>query len=277
MTADELPAVPKRRREASSTATYPIAQTSLPSGEIEAGSYLVRFARDSSDLDTLLRLRYQVFNLELGEGLDSSHLSGRDEDELDQRFHHLLIVSRKTDEVVGTYRMQTGEMARRGAGFYSDQEFDLSLLPDAVVADAVEIGRACVAREHRNGRVLHLLWRGLALYLTWNRKRYLFGCCSVNSQDPEVGLSVHAHLEAIDAVHREIRLPPQPGYECQRAGPPTVPPPAPHVPALFQTYLALGAKVCGPPAIDRAFKTIDWLVMLDVGRIDPATYRTFFR
>ncbi|MGE0554204.1 MAG: GNAT family N-acetyltransferase [Gemmatimonadales bacterium] len=277
MTADQVPASPKRRRNAGSTAAYPIAQASLPGDEVEAGSYLVRFARESSDLDALLRLRYQVFNLELGEGLDSSHLSGRDEDELDARFHHLLIVSRKTDEVVGTYRMQTGEMARSGAGFYSDQEFDLSLLPDAVVADAVEIGRACVAREHRNGRVLHLLWRGLALYLTWNRKRYLFGCCSVNSQDPEVGLAVHAHLETIDAVHRDVRVMPRPGYECRRVGPPTASPPASHVPALFQTYLALGAKACGPPAIDRDFKTIDWLVMLDVGRIDPATHRAFFR
>ena len=39
----------------------------------------------------------------------------------------------------------------------------------------------------------------------------------------------------------------------------------------------MGAKVISPPAIDRDFKTIDWLVMLDVRTIDPATYRFFFR
>lgn len=57
---------------------------------------------------------------------------------------------------------------------------------------------------------------------------------------------------------------------------PPTPGPA-HIPALFQSYLNLGAKVLGPPAIDRQFKTIDWLVMLDVREIDPMTYRHFFR
>jgi putative hemolysin len=266
---------PGRTAPAGTTA-YPAAVPALPSTSIEAGSYVVRFARDAHDLDRILRLRYQVFNLELGEGLDVSHLTGRDEDELDARFHHLLICTRRDDEVVGTYRMQTVEMARAGGGFYSEQEFDLALVPAALLAESVEIGRACVARAHRNGRVLHLLWRGLAAYLSWNRKRRLFGCCSVNSQDPAVGFAVHAHLLEIGAVSRAVAVRPRPGLECAGVGP-TKPRPEPHIPALFRTYLAFGARVCGPPAIDRMFKTIDWLVMLDVEDIDPATYRTFFR
>jgi putative hemolysin len=52
-------------------------------------------------------------------------------------------------------------------------------------------------------------------------------------------------------------------------------PPA-HVPALFQSYLELGAKVCGPPAIDRRFRTIDFLVRLDVRDLEPRIYRMFF-
>ena len=36
------------------------------------------------------------------------------------------------------------------------------------------------------------------------------------------------------------------------------------LPRLFSTYLGIGAKVCSPPAIDRRFKTIDFLVMLDI-------------
>jgi putative hemolysin len=50
-----------------------------------------------------------------------------------------------------------------------------------------------------------------------------------------------------------------------------------HIPPLFQSYLALGAKVCGPPAIDRQFKTIDFLVTLDVAALDEHSYRFFFR
>jgi putative hemolysin len=53
--------------------------------------------------------------------------------------------------------------------------------------------------------------------------------------------------------------------------------PTPRIPALFQAYLTLGARVLGPPAVDRAFKTIDWLALLDTRELDPITHRTFFR
>ena len=48
------------------------------------------------------------------------------------------------------------------------------------------------------------------------------------------------------------------------------------VPTLFGTYLRYGALVCGPPAIDREFKTIDWFVLLDTNALDPRTFRSFF-
>lgn len=255
--------------------TYPAEPGSIPATKIEAGSYLVRFARTPEDLDRVLALRYRIFNLELGEGLDESHHSGRDEDELDARMHHLMIVTRQAGEVVGTYRMQTAEMADRRGGFYAAQEFDLGTLPASVIDASVEIGRACVAQEHRNGRVLGLLWRGLAEYLVWNRKHFLFGCCSLTSQDEALGVATHEHLTRIGAVHPTLRVEPLPAVRCEALLPATDDPA--HVPALFQSYLALGAKVIGPPAIDRLFKTIDWLVALDVRDIDPTSYRHFFR
>ena len=257
------------------TAQYPACPGAIPDLHVEAGSYRVRFARTAEDLDRILRLRFQIFNLELGEGLEISHATGRDEDELDGRFHHLIIERRDSAAVVGTYRMQTAEMALAGGGFYADPEFDLSTLPARVRDAAIEIGRACVAKEHRNGRVLHLLWRGLAAYLEWNQKHYLFGCCSLTSQDPALGVAVHRHFEETGSVHPSLVVAPRPGSECEIAPGQVLP--APHVPALFQSYLHLGAKVLGPPAIDRLFKTIDWLVILDTREFDPATYRTLFR
>lgn len=50
-----------------------------------------------------------------------------------------------------------------------------------------------------------------------------------------------------------------------------------HIPALFQSYLNLGARVCGPPAIDREFQTIDFLVLLDTHALDERVFRVFFR
>jgi putative hemolysin len=263
--------------EVPATVAYPTAGDSIPSAgfAIDSGGYRIRFARSATDLDQVLALRYRIFNLELGEGLDESHRTGRDEDELDARMHHLMILA--GEEVVGTYRMQTAEMAAQGGGFYAAAEFQLDSLPAEVIGEAVEIGRACVAKEHRSGRVLNLLWRGLAEYLTWNRKHYLFGCCSLTSQDPALAEVVHDHLEATGRLHQTLAVQPHPHCRCHPPSSSTLPRPSAHIPALFQSYLGLGAKVLGAPAIDRQFKTIDWLVILDVREIDPAIARRFFR
>ena len=255
---------------------YPRFLEYLPSEEIAAGAYLVRYARSVADLDLVQRLRFEVFNLELGEGLDSSMDTGRDHDELDPGFHHLMILSRTSGEVVGTYRMQTASMAGAGRGFYSAGEFDLTGLPQDVLDQAIEIGRACVAKEHRNGRVLHLLWRGLALYMGWNRKRYLFGCCSLTSQEPALGQATMEYLTVGGHLHPTLRTPPLPAIACDGAAPALVRQQAVHIPPLFQSYLNLGAKICGAPAIDRLFKTIDFLVVLDIETLYPHTLRSFF-
>ena len=41
----------------------------------------------------------------------------------------------------------------------------------------------------------------------------------------------------------------------------------PKIPKLLAAYLALGIKLCGPPAIDREFKTIDFLTLFDLEQI----------
>ncbi len=265
-----------RTASAVAIAGYPTARERLPTGDHRSGVYRLHFAQSPQELDQILRLRFEVFNLELAEGLEESYHTGRDEDELDARFHHLAITVLSTAEIVGTYRMQTGEMAQILGGFYSGGEFDLSGLPPEVVHEGVEIGRACVARDHRNGRVLQLMWRGLAQYLTWNGKRYLFGCCSLNSQDQDLGHRVYQALLAAGHGAETWRIDPLPGFECAPDRLRQTRRPDVHVPALFQSYLNLGAKICGPPAIDRRFRTIDFLVCLDIQALDPRVFRTFF-
>jgi putative hemolysin len=256
---------------------YPSFPHLLPDEELAAGRYIVRFARTVEDLDAIERLRFEIFNLELGEGLDSAFATGRDHDDLDPFFHHLLIACQATGEVVGTYRLQTASMAESRQGFYSAGEFDLSGLPREFVESAVEVGRACVAKEHRNGRVLNLLWRGLALYLLQNEKRYLFGCCSLTSQDRALGQATMEFLEREGHVHSTLLAPPLAGMGCADADPVAVATATVRIPPLFRSYLQLGAKVFGPPAIDRQFKTIDFLVALDVASLDEHSYRFFFR
>lgn len=236
----------------------------------------MRFARTWEDLEAVQRLRYEVFNLELGEGLASSEETGLDQDPFDLQCQHLMVIEEATDHVIGTYRLQVSDSALAARGFYSDQEFDLSKLPDAVRNDAVELGRACILREHREKRVLFLLWTGLANYILWNKKRYFFGCSSLTSQDPNEGLSAYHQLLESGDVWREFAVPPRAGWECELSDKPLEPRHV-KIPPLFAIYLRYGAKVCGPPAIDREFKTIDFLTLLDLNNVDEQTLAGFTR
>ncbi|HVS64446.1 MAG TPA: GNAT family N-acyltransferase [Thermoanaerobaculia bacterium] len=266
---------------APSLAGYPSHRAHLPTKTADAGRYRVRFAQDDQDLDRILRLRFEVFNLELGEGLDASFATRRDRDRFDGCCHHLLVEDRHTGEMVGTYRVQTTEMARRGEGLYAAGEFDLGALPEGILDDAIEAGRACIRRDHRNRQVLFLLWRGLAIYVQATGKRYFFGCSSLTSQNPEEGARLYSQLEADGLVRQDFTVPPLPDLRCEprAAGgtgdPPEAAPPV-ELPALFRTYLRYGAKVCSPPAIDRDFKTIDFLVLLDTLELSERSRRLFF-
>ena len=157
----------------------------------------------------------------VGEGLESSFLTSRDLDEFDDLCHHLIVEDTDSGRTVGTYRTQTGEMAEAARGFYSAMEFDLSHFPAGVLENSVELGRACVAGDHRNAHVLFLLWKGLAAYVAHNQKRYLFGCCSLTSQTKtrlrvmqrsstgklSPALCVPPRSGGFDAVHEPLREP----------------------------------------------------------------------
>lgn len=255
----------------------PVDKFSTPPS-FEEGLFRVRFARDRADLERLLRLRFEVFNLELGEGLAESYATGMDEDRFDATCHHVLIEEIASGALVGTYRMQTSEMAGAGSGWYCAGEFDLSTLPPDVLGSSVELGRACVVEAHRQGGALFALWRGLAAYMQWTGKRYFFGCCSLTSQDPMEGRRLHRWLLREGHVHPTVRVHALSAHSCGMAMPQelSTDPGEVKVPKLFGTYLRYGVKVCGEPAIDRAFKTIDWLVLFDLELTGRRVRQLFF-
>jgi putative hemolysin len=241
--------------------------------EIASGRYVIRLAETIAEIDAALKLRFEVFNLELGEGLDSSFRTGRDRDEFDGSCDHLIVTDQTNGNVVGTYRLRTIEMAKHAGGFYSASEFDLNYLPQEVLNQALELGRACIAQSHRNRQVLFLLWKGLAQYVQARRKRFLFGCCSLTSQEPADGNELWDQLINGGHMHPTFFIPTGSGFEC-----PSVPRGSSEVeiPKLFRMYLSIGAKVCSPSAIDRVFKTIDFLVLFDIDAMDFVTRRMYF-
>jgi putative hemolysin len=247
--------------------SYPRHELSVPPGVHRAGRYEARFARTPEDLARVQRLRFEVFNLELSEGLSHSYRTGLDQDPFDLRCHHLMVIDREGGAVVGTYRLMTAELAER-QDLYTATEFDLDALPDQVIQRGAEVGRACVDKAHRNGRVLQLLWRGIARYLDWNDKRFVFGCCSIPSLNVAeiAGVSLklaregHVHQRFFAAVRQGLRA--QIHEDVAALEVATLPP-------LFTSYLKLGAKVCSGPALDREFGVTDYLVVLDLRDVQP--------
>jgi len=238
----------------------------------QTAAYTVRLASTPDEVRAAQRLRFNVFNLELNEGLAGSFATGADVDEFDAVCDHLIVTGAATGAVVGTYRMQTGRMAARGRGYYSAGEFDFTPF-EPLRDELVELGRACVDRAHRNLAVLGLLWKGIADYAAERGGRYLIGCSSLTSQDPAVGATAYADLCRRHLAPPAWRTRPLPSCECplrDLTDEPVV------APKLLRAYLSLGAKICGPPALDREFGTIDFLTLLDLAALSPQTRARFF-
>src|SRR5215468_8016950 len=111
---------------------------------IRAGNLEVKLATNLTELDAAMRLRFEVFNLELQEGLVSSYDRGYDTDAYDAYCDHLIVKDLAGGKVVGTYRLLRGAQARRHIGFYSENEFDLGNLK-RMPGELLELGRSCIA------------------------------------------------------------------------------------------------------------------------------------
>lgn len=223
-------------------------------------AYRCRLAAPGADLRAAQALRFEVFNLELDEGLVDSYDSGLDADPYDAVCDHLIVEDGTTGAVIGTYRLQTGTRAASALGYYSEREFDFAPF-EPMRAQTVELGRACIHRDHRHFAVLNLLWTGIADYARAHGARYLVGCSSLTSQDEAEGAAAYAAL-ATHLAPPAWRTQPTPAFACALAPLAAKPP---KIPRLLGAYLALGAAVCGPPAIDREFRTIDFLTWYDMG------------
>ena len=232
---------------------------------LEAGPYIVRLAADDQDRAAAFRLRFIVFNLELNEGLESSYQDGYDTDRYDEVCDHIIVEHRETKTIIGTYRLQLGDIAQRNFGYYSEQEFDFAPF-EAIRSQIVELGRACIHRNHRSSEVLHLLWRGIARYAIANGARYMIGCCSLPSLDNALGHAVYRSLKNY-LVEPSLITVPTARYVLPHGVQVTAEEVRP--PKLLRAYLTIGARICSEPAIDWEFRTIDFLTLLDLQTLHP--------
>jgi len=237
---------------------------------IRAGNLEVKLATNLTELDAAMRLRFEVFNLELQEGLVSSYDRGYDTDAYDAYCDHLIVKDLSCDEVVGTYRLLRGSQAKRHIGFYSENEFELSNLK-RLGGEMLELGRSCIAATHRSFGTLNLLWSAIANYAIEHNISHLFGCASLHISEADEVQPVYSYLRANHFAPEKYRV--YPVESCRmtvgeevckkidsRAALGKLSP-------ILKGYLRAGAMICGAPAYDAEFGTADVLAILEMEKM----------
>lgn len=236
----------------------------------ETDHYEVKTVESSWELEDALRLRYRVFRQEiLGQPAENDSI---DIDSFDLSCDHLILRNKKGGQVIGTYRMISSTFHQP---FYSSQEFNLDAF-FALPGTKLELGRACVHPNFRNGLTLTLLWKGIQRYSEAVGAHYLFGCSSIQTMDPKAVAQIRAYFQQQNSIASELSLPVRPAYRFRQL-------PALDrvetkdmkalVPPLLASYLKAGARVGSEPALDRAFRCVDFLTILETRRLQNSYSR----
>jgi putative hemolysin len=249
--------------------------------EMKVGRFLIKTVNRSEELIEAFALRYQVFQNEMvgvgtGFGLDS--------DRFDAGADHLAIIDETTGSMIATCRLNSSLFTQN---FYSEQEFncfELISRPET----KLEIGRVCVHRDFRRSAIILMLWRAIAEYMSKTGTELLFGCGSVQTQDPREAFILYRYLEREGKLRTDVGVSPSEEYRFtefehilsgNRAHALTLTEEVMAdglLPPLCKSYFDIGCYAAGAPAIDREFKCIDFLTVLESKTLDPRVRKRMF-
>lgn len=254
--------------------------------KLDVSRYRLKLAETEAEIAGAQRLRYRVFVEEMGAVARPEERAARREwDAFDPFFDHLVLldldaaIADPLDRVVGAYRLMRDTVARAGPGFYGAAEYDLAPILQ-VGRPSVELGRSCVAAEHRGGPAMHLLWNGLADYVLTRGIEILFGVASFRGTDPGPLAEALSYLHHLHLAPPDLRVRAWPGnFVAMDRLPAAAIDPAlalQAIPPLIKAYLRVGGWVGEGACLDRGFNTIDVCVVMDTARMTER-YRRFYQ
>lgn len=242
---------------------------------IERGGFIIKTAENKEELSKALKLRHEVFYREL---LDRKRLFGIDVDKFDFLCDHLIVIDKKADCFIGTYRLISSLFSKK---FYSQTEFNIDAILD-LAGNKLELGRACVHRDYRTGSTFSLLWRGITDYMRKTDTRYLFGCSSVKTVDTRHIAALHTFFKGDHSAPARLRVTPRRKFAIRRfdalvndLSDQEVSAAAGLVPPLINWYFRNGAQVCGEPALDKKFKCADFLTLFNIEDLSAKGHRKY--
>jgi putative hemolysin len=238
----------------------------------------IKITRDREEIREAQRLRFEVFNLEMKKGLQSSYEGGLDVDDFDPVCDHLIVRELNHRRIVGTYRLLLGSVARAHSGFYSEREFNLEKIKK-LDGELLELGRSCAHKDYRDKALIHFMWQAIADYVKSHRVRYLFGCASLYTTDPREVSQFFLMLKEKYYAPEAWRVLPRPEKSFPELDEQVKVKSKRdlffRLPSLIKGYLRVGALLCGPPALDLEFGTSDLFLLLDVDRASGEYLRRF--
>lgn len=242
-------------------------------------SFTVKLAETEADLQAAQRLRYDVFVRELGGGGEMvDHDAGLEKDRFDPYFDHMLAYDDHTGEIIGVYRMLPGERAAELGQFYSEDEYDLTVLKNSG-RKLLELGRSCLHPDYRGGTAMYHLWNGLAAYVAERDIEVLFGVASFHGTDVTTLAQPLSMLHHNHLAPPELRVRAQPDVfqSMDLVKPEALDRRAAmvQVPALIKAYLRLGGFVGEGAFIDHTFNTTDVCLILDTTRMNERQRRIY--
>ncbi len=239
--------------------------------------FSVKLAESEAELQAAQRLRYQVFVEELGAGgALVDHENRLEKDRFDPYFDHLILIDEDRqggvmEQVVGVYRLLRDTQARAVGQFYSEDEYDLSVLKDSG-RKLLELGRSCLHPDYRGGAAMYHLWNALAAYVFEHDIEVLFGVASFHGTDLQalaqpLSMLYHNHLAPPDL---RVRAQPDHYADMNRVPKDRLDRRAAmvQVPALIKAYLRLGGFVGDGAFIDHDFNTTDVCLIMDTQRLN---------
>ena len=237
---------------------------------ISGPRYTLLLTSEPAMIEAAQRLRHEVFSTEPGFAFDSG--TGLDADRLDEHCDHIIVRDDSSGELVGCYRMLPPPGAIAAGGLYTATEFDVRSL-DPLRPSMVEMGRAVVRSDHRNGAVILMMWAGILAYLDRCNYDYVIGCVSVPTHgDGAPGSQLRGIRDLVMARHaadsNSTVHPYRPVVLDGATLDDIAPPASTTLPPLMRAYLRLGAQICGEPAHDPAFGVGDFPALLDKRRAD---------
>lgn len=238
---------------------------------LEKENFIIRTAANCDDVMKAIELRSLVFLEELGNKEGSGSI---DIDEYDILSDHLLLIDRKNDAVIGTYRFNSNMFSN---SFYSENEFDiLNILTAPGIK--VELGRACIHESYRGGLTLSLLWTGLMSYIQTIKADYLFGCSSFHISNRLHVAQLHKLFTERHYSEKNMRVFPKDKYkisdldlfmsEVESSAKKEYLLAQRFIPGLVKGYLSAGAKICGEPVYDPDFNCYDFFTLLDLKNLN---------